>query len=133
MSADLVFRSATVVDGNGGLPYVADVALKDGLIVRLSLTLRLFVSPGDGVTAGLTALVFARSPPSAARWTWRAGFPGGHSREGAGSLPCGDRREVETNAPERLFATNERARTTFRHGWSNKRSARIRGVLLPSS
>ena len=52
MSADLVFRSATVVDGNGGLPYVADVALKDGVIVRLSLTLRLFVSPrGDGVTA----------------------------------------------------------------------------------
>lgn len=37
MSADLLFKNATVVDGNGGAPYVADVAIKDGLIVSLSL------------------------------------------------------------------------------------------------
>ncbi len=32
---DLVFESATVVDGNGGAPQVLDVAIRDGLIAEI--------------------------------------------------------------------------------------------------
>ena len=31
--ADLVIRNGTIVDGTGGVPYVGDVAIKDGLIL----------------------------------------------------------------------------------------------------
>ena len=37
---DLVFESATVVDGNGGAPQVIDVAIRDGLIVEVGRSRR---------------------------------------------------------------------------------------------
>jgi N-acyl-D-aspartate/D-glutamate deacylase len=35
MQADLVIRAGTIVDGNGGTPYEADVAISDGRIVEI--------------------------------------------------------------------------------------------------
>jgi len=32
---DIIIRGGTIVDGSGGAPYVADVALKDGVIARI--------------------------------------------------------------------------------------------------
>ncbi|MEI4509450.1 amidohydrolase family protein [Sphingopyxis sp. CCNWLW253] len=34
-SYDMIIRGGTIVDGSGGAPFVADVAVKDGLIVRV--------------------------------------------------------------------------------------------------
>ena len=36
---DLVIRGGTVIDGTGGTPYVADIAIDGGLIAKVSRTL----------------------------------------------------------------------------------------------
>ena len=41
MVADIVLRGGTVVDGNGGLPFVGDVAIKEGKIVAVGPSLEL--------------------------------------------------------------------------------------------
>ncbi|MFD2499900.1 hypothetical protein ACFSTI_15015 [Rhizorhabdus histidinilytica] len=37
---DLVIRGGTIVDGNGGEPFVADLAVRDGRIVALGKSRR---------------------------------------------------------------------------------------------
>ena len=45
MKADLVIRGGIVVDGNGGEPFVGDVAIRDGIILAVG------PSPLDGVSS----------------------------------------------------------------------------------
>ena len=35
MRADVLFRNATIVDGNGGEPYISDLAVADGSIAAI--------------------------------------------------------------------------------------------------
>src|SRR3954464_4233166 len=71
MSAhDLVIRGGTGVDGNGGAPYVADVAIDGGIITEIGLDVGSGVREIDADGAGVAPAFVAIHTPHHGQATW---------------------------------------------------------------